>query len=150
MAYKLARTNGFDFHTGGTINYRENIGKAVKPPNPDASLGVCSSGVLHACKKPNDCFEGAKIPCSVYRVSGFPVCGDEEKWGFTELKVIREITDLDKLFGWKYSEVSNPINPFKLPKITKITDEHLSLLKTWVSIRASVQNMVGGSVGDSV
>ncbi len=147
LAYKLAHPDGFDFYTGRTINYREGIGRVVKPPHANASLGICSSGVLHASSNPNDCFVGAKIPCSAYRVSGIPACGDKNKWGFLELKVIREITELDKLFGWKYSEAVNPIPPFKLPKINQVTPDHLELLRRWDSVRASVWYSVWAYIG---
>ncbi len=149
-AYKLARPDGFDFYTGKTINYRRNIGKVVSPPKPNVSLGVCSFGVLHASSNPNDCFVGAKIPCSAYEVSGIPACGDIKKWGFTELTIIREIKNLDKLFGWRYSGVLNPIHPLKLSKVTKITDKQLELLKRWASVGASVGASVRASVWDSV
>ena len=149
LAYKLARPDGFDFYTGKTVQYRGEFPLVVKPPKADAKLGVCSSGVLHASKNPNDCFVGAKIPCSAYRVRGIPACGNAEKWGFTELTVIEEITDLDKLFGWRYSEAINPIHPFKLPKRTP-TDEDIALLKQWSSVWSSVRDSVGSSVWDSV
>ena len=150
--YKLARPDGWDFYTGKKINYRENIGKIVKCPNPDKSLGVCSSGVLHASVDPNDCFIGARIPCSAYLVEGKPVCGDKKKFGFFRLKVIEEIKDLDKLFGWKYSEASKLFNP--LFKTQRVSKKHILLLKewasVWASVRASVWDSVWASVGDSV
>ncbi len=92
-AYKLARPDGYDFYTGKTINYRENIGGVVKCPNPNPKLGTCSNGVMHASKNPNDCFVGAKIPCSAYLVEGKPRCGDKTKQGFTELRILEEILD---------------------------------------------------------
>ena len=54
------------------------------------------------------------------------------------------------------------INPFDLPKVEKITDEHIGLLKQWdsvryvvgdalwSSVRASIWASVGASVGDAV
>ena len=149
LAYKLARPDGFDFYTGKMVQYRGEFPHVVKPPNADAKLGICSSGVLHASLNPNDCFVGAKMPCSAYRVRGIPACGNAEKWGFTELAILEEITDLDKLFGWRYSEVINPIHPFKLPKRIP-TDEDMALLKQWITVRASVWATVRASVGDSV
>jgi len=146
--YKLARPDGWDFYTGKKINYRENIGKIVKCPNPDKSLGVCSSGVLHASVDPNDCFIGARIPCSAYLVEGKPVCGDKKKFGFFRLKVIEEIKDLDKLFGWKYSEASKLFNP--LFKTQRVSKKHILLLKEWASVWASVRASVWASVWDSV
>jgi len=149
LAYKLARPDGWDFYTGQTINYRESIGKTVKCPNGDAKKGLCSSGVIHASKYPNDCFVGAKIPCSAYKVSGIPTCGDARKWGFIELKVIREINDLDQLFDWRYSEAVSPIYPFKLPKCL-IADSDIELLKVWDSVWDSVRDSVRDSVWYSV
>jgi len=144
-AYKLARVDGWDFYTGKTINYRENIGKVVKCPNGNSELGVCSSGVIHASKKPNDCFVGARIPCSAYRVKGKPVCGSEEKWGFLELKVLEEIKDLDTLFGWKYSEAINPINPLK-GRAQKPTIEDIELLQRSIEIWDKVEDSVTASL----
>ena len=65
--YKLARPDGFDFYTGETINYRENVGKNVRPPKK-GKVCLCSDTCLHASRKPNDAFIGASIPCSVFRV----------------------------------------------------------------------------------
>ena len=143
--YKLARPDGFDFFTGQTINYREGIGKIIKCPNGDRKKGLCSSGVIHASENPNDCFVGAKTPCSAYLIEGKPVIKTMEKCGFLEMRVLSEITDLDSLFGWKYSEVINPINPF-LIKTKKPTKSDIALLKHWDSIRDSVR----GSVWDSI
>ncbi len=149
-AYKLAKTTGFDFYTGKTINYRENIGKVVMCPNPNPKLGVCSRGVIHASKNPNDCFVGASIPCSAFRVEGKPECGDAKKWGFTELAILEEIMDLDKLFGWKYSEALKPIHPLKGKPKKHIAKQHIQSLKEWASAGPSVRASVGASVGDSV
>jgi len=148
LAYKLARTDGWDFYTGKTINYRDFIGKVVKCPNPNPKLGVCSRGVIHASKNSNDCFVGARIPCSAYRVEGKPACGDKTKWGFTELYILEEIKDLDALFGWQYSKAINPINP--LSRKVKPTKSDIALLKEWASVWVSVRDSVWDSVGDSV
>jgi hypothetical protein len=151
-AIKLARPDGWDFHTGQTINYRENIGKSVKPPmrDGDRSPILCSNTVIHACKNPNDCFVGAKIPCSAYVVRGVPRVDDGKKMGFTTLHVEREVTDLDTLFGWRYSEVINPINPFTLPMVDEPTRSQIESLKQWDSVNASVNASVRASVRDSV
>jgi len=156
IAYKLAQVDGWDFYTGRTINYRENIGKIVRCPNPNPTLGICSNGVIHASKNPNDCFIGASIPCSAYKVEGKPVCGDKTKWGFIELKVLEEVINLDQLFGWKYNEAIKPINPLR--RKVKPTQKDIKLLKVWdsvwdgvwASVRDSVWDSVGNSVGDSV
>ena len=152
IAYKLAQVDGWDFYTGRTINYRENIGKIVRCPNPNPTLGICSNGVIHASKNPNDCFIGASIPCSAYKVEGKPVCGDKTKWGFIELKVLEEVINLDQLFGWKYNEAIKPINPLR--RKVKPTQKDIKLLKVWDSVWdgvwASVWDSMWASVRDSV
>jgi len=71
--YKGARLDGWDWYTGNTINYRENIGEVVKVPYIGDNLSqLCSPTVLHACCKPNNIFIGSKIPSSVYVVKGKP------------------------------------------------------------------------------
>lgn len=42
------------------------------------------------------------------------------------------------------------VNPFELPKVCKVTDEHKQLLKEWASAKASVKASVKDSVGASV
>jgi hypothetical protein len=118
--FKLARPDGWDFYTGKTINYRENIGQTVKCPNkrnenPDiwqTHAEFCSPTVLHASKNLNDCFVGAQIPCSVYTVYGKPVIESKEKCGFKEFKVLEEIPEVmfDRLFGWNYSEARRGVD----------------------------------------
>ena len=147
-AYKLARLDGFDFYTGKTINYRENLGKTVLCPNPNSKMGVCTSGVIHASKNPNDCFVGASIPCSAYRVSGVPRCGDAKKWGFIKLDILEELVDLNALFGWNYTEAVNPINPLR--QKVKPTQSDIQLLREWASVRASIWASIRASIWDSV
>jgi hypothetical protein len=149
--YKLAMPSGFDFATGNTINYREAIGKTVRVPKFYEEPKLCSDSVLHACVDPNDCFVGAKIPCSAFKVTGKPVIDDGSKCGFKELRVIEEIPQeqLDELFGWKYTEVCNPLNPLKVVA-PKVGPEVLKLLQNWASVWDSVRGSVWGSVRDSV
>ena len=141
--YKLARPDGYDFYTGKTINYRENIGKSVSPPKVVTEFSLCTDTVLHASRNPNDCFIGAKIPCSAYEVRGRAVVESPKKCGFSKLKVEKEISDLDKLFGWSYSEVVNPFYPFSIPGVKKPSLEHFDLLRKWDSVRDSVRDSVG-------
>ena len=159
--YKLTRINGTDFYSG-TINYADNIGKIVRVNSFDPpESGDCGKG-LHSCKNPNDCFIGARIPCRAFQVKTIDViCRGTKITRSQGLKVIGEIKDLDSLFGWKYSEAINPINPFKI-NAPQVTDEHIELLKkwdsvwdsvwasVWDSVWDSVRDSVGASVGDSV
>ena len=147
--YKLTRPDGFDFYSG-TINYREAVGAIIRvtdyEPSPEV---ICGKG-LHASRNPNDCFIGAKIPCTAFRVKGIqPIARDKNKTRYQALKIIEEITDLDKLFGWKYSEAINPINPFEIDS-PKIDITHIKLLKKWDSVRSSVWDSVRSSVSDFV
>jgi hypothetical protein len=157
--YKLAKPDGWDFYTGETINYRDNIGKTVKPPSAARTGELCSDAFIHASDEPNKCFVGAKIPCSAYLVQGTPVICDDEKCGFVELSVIKEIDDLNALFGWNYNEARNPSHPFQDANMKrKMTHEREGLLRSWasvidsvwVSVRASVIASVRASVIDSV
>jgi len=143
--YKLTRPNGFDFYTS-TIDYRAAIGTTVRVTDYDPpKKGPCGKG-LHASENPNDCFVGADIPCAAFRVKGIQkLAGDERKSRHQALKVIEEIHDLDALFGWKYSEAIDPIDPFKLIP-PKIGADQVQLLRQW----ASVLDAVGGSVWNSV
>ena len=146
--YKLARPDGWDFYTGKTINYRESLGQDVSPPC-SGPAELCSSFVIHASRNPNDCFIGAEIPCSAYEVAGVPVVDTQEKSGFTVLHVVREIEDLDALFGWRYSEVCDPVHPFRITP-PEITPDVLDIVRAWDSVWASVGASVWASVRDSV
>jgi len=150
--YKLTQLDGTDFRSG-TINYAENIGKIIRVTDYDSpEFGVCGKGI-HASHNPNDCFIGAKIPCRAFKVQGIQrIAGNKKKTRYQAVKVLEEITDLDKLFGWKYTEVINPIRPFTI-KPPKITDEHIDLLKQWDLVRdsvvASARDLVWDSIGNA-
>ncbi len=148
--YKRARLDGWDFYTGKTINYRDNIGKTVSVPNRKGKPTLCSDNVIHASWNPQ-CFIGASTPCSVFKVEGKPVVKDTEKAGFRRLKILEEIPqeELDAFFGWRYSEVINPVHPFKI-QVPLIKNMQIELLKNWASVWASVWDSVGDSVRDSV
>jgi len=148
--FKLARPDGFDFYTGKTINYRDNIGGVVRPPRANVTGELCSDALIHASDGPNKCFLGnTTIPCSAYVVEGEPVVCDENKCGFVELTVVEEVTDFDTMFGWNYSEATDPINPL-LVAITIPIEEAIKLLGVWDSVWDSVGDSVGDSAGASV
>jgi len=142
--YKLAQPDGFDFYTGKTINYADAVGGGlVKPPHPDPTKPLCSSGLIHASDEPNKCFIGASIPCRAFIVEGKPEICDESKCGFVELKVVEEIDDLDELFGWSYTEACNPIHPLELPQVES-NDEAIGLLRSWDSVWAYIGSLFQG------
>jgi hypothetical protein len=146
--WKLARPDGWDFFTGKTINYRDAIGHEVICPKFDASGKLCSDAFLHASRKIHNCFVGANIPCSVYRVSGIPIIEDTQKCGFEKLVICSEIRP-EQAFAWNYLEAIDPINPFKITSPT-ITKHHIALVKKWDIVWDSVRASVGASVRDSV
>lgn len=83
------------------------------------------------------------INCSAFRVRGVPVCSEKRMWSFEELEVLEEIKDLDSLFGWKYSEAINLVNPLKHK--AKVTPEDIELLRSWASIYESVLDSLDAS-----
>ena len=143
--YKLTHPDGFDFYSS-TINYREAIGTTIRIKDYEPKdFGVCGRG-LHASKNPNDCFVGAKIPCAAFHVEGVnKIAGDKVKTRYQGLKIIEEITDLDELFGWNYSEAINLINPFKI-KAPEVDENVLQLLKEWNSVYNSIKSSICSSV----
>jgi hypothetical protein len=158
--YKLAKLDGWDFRTGNSVNYRENIGKTITVPSfgkygKKPHYELCTDMVLHASLKPLQCFIGASLPCSAFIVEGKSVVYDTEKHGFTKLTVLKEIPQdkLAELFGFDYLQAVNPIHPLKL-KAPTITNVELLLLQNWASVwdsvRASVWDSVRASVWDSV
>ena len=151
--YKVAQPDGFDFYTGRTINYRESIGRVVRVPTFDSkgTPVICTSSVIHASKQPIQALGYGKIPCSLFRVEGKPVVEDTDKAGFKEFVVAEEIPEDDKgdYFGLKWDEVLNPFDPRKV-SVETVTDVHLSELKTYTSVWASVQASVWDSVQASV
>ena len=152
--YKLVRPNGKDFYSG-TISYADAVGSVVEVLDYDPpQVGACGKG-LHACKNPNDCFVGAKIPCRAFKVEGVGLLAEDRcKSRFKKLRVIEEIFDLNSLFGWDYEQAINPINPFKITPPKTITEKHIKLLKEIAvlqnSVRATVRDSVWDSVWDSV
>ena len=144
--YKITRPDGTDFHSG-TINYAKNIGKIVRVKDyAPASAGSCAKG-LHACYKPLSAFGyNAKMPCRVFDVKGIErIHYGGNKSRYRALRVNSEVSDLNKLFGFNYSEAINPIHPFKI-KPSPINNEVLSLLQNWASVWASVRDSVRASV----
>lgn len=144
--YKLARPNGWDWFTGKTINYRENVGKEIRCPKFDKKGSLCSQAFIHASRHPNQCFIGAEIPCSAFLVSGKPIKEDNNKCGFEKLFIIRELQP-EKIFNWNYAEAKNPVHPFQIDPPHRITKEHLILLKTWALVGDSVWDLVWAYIG---
>jgi len=147
--YKIARPDGWDFHTGDTINYRDNIGKRVVDPQYRKDATCCNVGVIHASKNPVDALRWSKLPCSVYRVSGRPVDVRDDKAGFRSFHILEEIpeSELSELFGFDYMRAAYPINPLEIDN--EVTDNDIENLRKWAFVRASAWDSVWDSVGAS-
>ncbi len=91
QCYKVARPDGFDFHTGNTINYRINIGKTASNPKKTKSKELCTADLIHASEFFFDALYYGEIPCSIFLVEGIPVSKQSDKAGFKELKIVKEI-----------------------------------------------------------
>ncbi|KKN82029.1 hypothetical protein LCGC14_0312960 [marine sediment metagenome] len=146
--YKGTQLDGFDWHTGRTINYRTALGSKAIHPRPNPAADLCSDGVLHASPTPEGVFIGSRIPLALFRVEGTPVVEDTEKAGFVELTVIEEL-DPAKTFRWNYAGAASPVNPLLLTP-PAIDGEIMALVRTWASVGASVGASVWASVWDSV
>ena len=91
QCYKVARPDGFDLHTGNTINYRQNIGETISNPKKTKSKKLCSADVLHASEFFFDALYYGDLPCSIFLVEGIPVVKGNDKAGFKKLKIVKEI-----------------------------------------------------------
>jgi len=152
--YKLTKPNGYDFYSD-SINYAKNIGKIIRVDDyAPSSAGIDAKG-LHASKNPNNCFIRANIPCRAFEVEGIDkITSDELEGRYQALRVIREIHDLNKLFGWDYEQAINMVNPFKTKAAPQIGTSQLALLKQVTKIKhrimRSVWNAVGVIVGNAI
>ena len=152
MFYKMAKVSGWDFYTGKTINYRENVGRIVKLPYPVVGEPLlCSPNVIHASRHPAQCFVGGSMPCSLYKVEGTPLLEDSHKAGFKQLKILEEVEekDFDEVFGFKYHEALDPLDPRTIDP-PAIGEEEIQLLRKWTSIWTSIRDSIWDSIGDSI
>lgn len=139
--HKLARPDGFDFYTGKTLNYREAIRRTLLCP--DFNLRPECGGGIHISENPCDGFIGAKIPCSAYEVRPKNLVRiDERKSKAQEVYVVREITDLDTLFGFPYTDLVSFIDnlkniPWFRPDHNPDPSWRIFTRKTWDAHRAA-------------
>ncbi len=141
--YKCTRPDLTSFHDAKT---RWDEGSEVRLP-AITHPKLCTHDVLHASRTPLDALKYGKIPCAMSLVRGIPVVEDYDKSGFFRLEVIRNIpvSEYDGLFGFRYSEVVNPVDPCDVD-IRTVTKKDKQLLREW----ASVRDFVRASVRDSV
>lgn len=138
-------------------NFKYKIGEKYHCDDFDTSRKECSRG-FYAVD-----IEGLpyclNIKRDVYEVEvwGNKVEIDQYKRRYENIEIIRKCSHdeikekarkLEKKLGYKLSGVLFPFNP--LTKKTKLTDEHIELLKQWASVRARVMASVVDSMRDRV
>jgi hypothetical protein len=91
--YKATQPDGTSFYDGTT---KWQVGRIVRHPNPDISLGLCSAGVLHISDALGETLVGGRWPCRLFEVEprSHPLLdggSNGHKYGCTEVKVVREL-----------------------------------------------------------
>jgi hypothetical protein len=88
--YKATRPDGTSFYDGKT---KWQVGRIVRHPAPDLSLGLCSAGVLHISDAPDETLVGASWPCRLFEVEprGKIISDGSHKYGCAVVKVVREL-----------------------------------------------------------
>lgn len=79
-----------------------------------------------------------KIDCSMYQVEGVPVWTTEHCWGFKELRVLREINNIQNILDWNYDEAIKLVNPIRIKG--KVTASEIEALKNWDIVCKSIIN----------
>ena len=88
--YKATRPDGTSFYDATT---KWQVGRIVRHPAPDLSLGLCSAGVLHISDAPGETLVGGSWPCRLFEVEprGELVSDGSHKHGCAVVKVVREL-----------------------------------------------------------
>lgn len=156
--YKLVRPDGTDFFSG-TVNYAENVGKIIRVKDCDPPEKCWVGKGIYASTNPIDSFKfDAKIPCRAFRVEGIGLLyEDDDEYRFKALRVKEEITDLNSLLRFNYTEAVSPLNPLLLPPTPDIGLREQTLLLRWGAVCSSawgpvraVRSAAYAAVRDSV
>lgn len=132
--YKVAKPDGFDFRTGRTINYKENVGKTVYCPKNSRNPMLCTSTVLHASSNLLHALSYANIPCTIFKVTGTPVVSSYDKHGFKQMKVEEQLSTknlkkaINKLIIEIMTEQKLSIRTGKRKKLVKEINKILKIL----------------------
>jgi hypothetical protein len=88
--YKATQPDGTSFYDSET---KWQVGRIVRHPAPDLSLGLCSAGVLHISDAPGETLVGGRWPCRLFEVEPRDdmIGSEEHKYGCTAVKVVREL-----------------------------------------------------------
>ena len=155
--FKLTTAEGFDLHTGSTINYRQALARATPVrPLQTGEPRLCSPTVLHAASEPRLTFTGLHrerlglAQLAMFRVAGIPLVSDGRKSGFQELRVIEELSApvwQEIVYGGGLAEriasareiIANaktipwlkPAGPVALDLLQTLAAEHIEALIPW-------------------
>jgi hypothetical protein len=88
--YKATRPDATSFYDGET---KWRVGRIVRHPAPDLSLGICSAGVLHISDAPGETLVGGSWPCRLFEVEPRDemIGPEDHKYGCTVVEVVREL-----------------------------------------------------------
>src|SRR5208283_5149074 len=129
--YKATRPDGTSFYDGTT---KWQVGRIVRHPAPDLSLGLCSAGVLHISDAPGETLVGGSWPCRLFEVEprGDVIGPSEHKYGCTEVKVVREMP------AWQALGPNGEAVAALIERCRTLTyDEAEQLYAAWYAARAA-------------
>jgi hypothetical protein len=130
----------------------------------DCSSGLYATPSIEGCLYANLSGDKVIVECEG---GGKYIEFDIFKARWEKLKPIRVLSEKEiralartesEVKEYNIEEALFPINPFKIKPPAEITDEHISLLKNWASVRESfgdsvrdsVRSSLGASLGDSL
>jgi len=86
--FKATRLDGTAFQTSKVLY---TVGGRVRPLPFDGERKLCGQGVLHAADVPAEALVGGWWPCRLFEVAGKPIAQGGHKFGFKQLRVVREL-----------------------------------------------------------
>ena len=129
--YKVTRPDGGSFHDP-TVVYE--VGKRVRPKPHTGKRRLCGQGVLHASPTAAQAMRYGQWPCKVFEVEGKPFLEEDDKAGFKQLRVVREVEPW-QAFGPNGREVQAVLD-----RIAVCTsDEVEELAAAWDAARAAAR-----------
>jgi hypothetical protein len=141
--YKATRPDATSFHDGTT---RWQVGRIVRHPSPDLSLGLCSAGVLHISDAPGETLVGGSWPCRLFEVEprGDMIGPSEHKYGCTKVKVVRELP------AWQALGPNGEAVAALIERCRTLTyDEVKQLSATWDAARIAARDAARDAAWDA-
>src|SRR5215831_11390868 len=139
--FKATRLDGTDFYTGEVLY---EVGKRVRPLPFEGERELCGQGVLHASDAPGETLIGGWWPCRLFEVAGKPIAQGGHKFGFKQLRVVREL-DAHLALGPNGREVAALIE-----RARSLTwDEARRLRAAWAAARDAAWAAAEDAAGDA-